>query len=237
MFWQVGNDATIASGSSFVGTLIAGNDITVVSGATVNGRVLSINGALTTDNNTISGPTCTPAPATLKIVKVVDNGSSGTAVVSDFNLYVKSSGTNVSGSPAVGASSPGTSYSLSAGTYAVSEDANSSYTQSFSGACDSGGSVTLSSGDNVTCTITNTYITQATSSGSSGSSGSSTTTDPELTNTDTTTTTTTVETVPGLPVTGFEDKENNNSLNIVIAFGVLVLSISVIVLGRKKFKV
>ena len=67
VFWQIARDATIASGSTFVGTLIASRDITVVSGATVNGRIISLNSSLTTDANTISGPTCagprpTPTP-------------------------------------------------------------------------------------------------------------------------------------------------------------------------------
>jgi hypothetical protein len=63
VFWQVGRSATIASGTSFVGTLIASSDVTLVSGATVDGRILDLNGALTTDNNTISGPNCDSAPA------------------------------------------------------------------------------------------------------------------------------------------------------------------------------
>ena len=61
VFWQISRDATIASGSSFIGTLIASRDITLVSGATVNGRILSLNGDLTTDNNTITIPVCAVA--------------------------------------------------------------------------------------------------------------------------------------------------------------------------------
>ena len=53
VFWQIGRDATIASGSTFVGTLIASRDITVVSGATVDGRIISLNSSLTTDGNTV----------------------------------------------------------------------------------------------------------------------------------------------------------------------------------------
>jgi hypothetical protein len=63
VFWQIGRDATITSGSSFVGTMIASRDITVVSGANVSGRILSLNGAVTTDANTITMPPCASAPA------------------------------------------------------------------------------------------------------------------------------------------------------------------------------
>lgn len=62
VFWQIGRDATIALGSTFVGILIASRDITLVSGATVNGQIISLNSSLTTDGNTISGPTCESAP-------------------------------------------------------------------------------------------------------------------------------------------------------------------------------
>ncbi|MFA6918636.1 MAG: ice-binding family protein [Patescibacteria group bacterium] len=63
VFWQIDRSATIASGSNFVGTLIASTgSVTLVSGATVNGRIMVLNASLTTDGNTISGPTCLVAP-------------------------------------------------------------------------------------------------------------------------------------------------------------------------------
>lgn len=65
VYWQIARDATIASGSSFIGTLIASRDVTLVSGATVSGRILSLNGAVTTDNNTISMPPCSSSPVIL----------------------------------------------------------------------------------------------------------------------------------------------------------------------------
>ena len=58
VFWQIGRDATIASGSAFVGTLIASSDITVVSGAAVSGRLISLNSSLTTDGNSINTSLC-----------------------------------------------------------------------------------------------------------------------------------------------------------------------------------
>jgi len=94
-------------------------------------------------------------PAVLHVVK---NVVGGTASASAFNLHVKLAGNNITGSPAAGAAAPGTSYFLSAGTYVTSEDAHASYTTSFSVNCDSGGSITLSAGDNKTCMVTNTYV-------------------------------------------------------------------------------
>jgi hypothetical protein len=102
----------------------------------------------------------------LHVVKVVVNASGGTATSSNFMLHVKnaSSGVDVAGSPAAGTSTPGTLYSLVSGMYAVSEDATSSYAQSFGGDCNASGTVTLAAGDSRTCTVTNTDIAPAASS-------------------------------------------------------------------------
>ena len=99
-----------------------------------------------------------PNPAILHVVKVVVNQNGGAATPSSFNLHVEQSGADVAGSPAAGVGTPGTSYTLSAGTYTVSEDYNASYTGAFSGDCDANGNITLTSGDNKTCTVTNTDI-------------------------------------------------------------------------------
>src|SRR5438105_12345341 len=68
VFWQVTSSATLGSGSSFAGTILALTSITLASGVTVNGRVLARNGAVTLINDTITRSTCaaaaTAAPAT-----------------------------------------------------------------------------------------------------------------------------------------------------------------------------
>ncbi len=53
VFWQVGSSATIASGSDFVGTVLALTSITAVTGADIEGRLLARNGAVTLDTNDI----------------------------------------------------------------------------------------------------------------------------------------------------------------------------------------
>ena len=126
---------------------------------TWTGRALSFGGTVTTDTDTITVPACSiSTPATLNVIKLVVNANGGTAVASDFNIHVENGGVDVSGSPAPGAAAPGTSYTLSPGTYTVSENVNALYTQSFTGACDANGNVTLSAGGDDTCTIVNTWI-------------------------------------------------------------------------------
>lgn len=158
VFWTPSAATTLAANTTFAGTVIDNAGITVGANTTWSGLALAFGGTVTTDTDTITVPVCVVAPpalATLRVVKQVVNNNGGTATAALFNLHVKLAGADVAGSPAAGTVAPGTSYSLTAGTYVVSEDANASYTQSFSGDCDSSGNVTLASGDSKTCTITN----------------------------------------------------------------------------------
>jgi hypothetical protein len=58
VFWQVEEDATLGTTSSFVGTLMAENSITLGTGASVLGRMLASNGSVTMDSNTITRSEC-----------------------------------------------------------------------------------------------------------------------------------------------------------------------------------
>jgi Ice-binding-like len=65
VFWQVGSAATLNTGTSFEGNILASTSITSDSGAAVNGRLLALNGAVTLDNNSITASSAAvPEPAT-----------------------------------------------------------------------------------------------------------------------------------------------------------------------------
>jgi hypothetical protein len=184
-----------------------------------------------------------PAPATLHVVKHVVNNNGGTAVASSFTLHVMGSGSggvsDVAGSPAAGVEAPGTSYTLDAGTYAVSENASSGYTSSFSGDCDASGSVTLASGDDKTCTITNDDIAAPVIPPPVVPPPvipppvvppvvvpPAILTPPVVI--------TTSVTPPTLPNTGYAPEEGSNPLNILIPAGILFLIVTSLAVIQKK---
>ncbi len=94
--------------------------------------------------NKICTITNTDIAPKLTVTKVVINDNGGTAQVSDFPLFVDT--TQVTS---------GVQNSFNAGQHVVSETNQSGYASTFSGDCDSQGSITLSIGDVKTCTITN----------------------------------------------------------------------------------
>jgi len=118
------------SGSSFSATLAAGATVTC------------------TFTNTVLQPHLT-------LTDTVVNNNGGSAVASNWTLTATGSTTisGASGSTAV------TNAQVVAGTYALSESGPSGYTAglwSCNGGSQAGNSITLSPGNNVTCTITNT---------------------------------------------------------------------------------
>lgn len=62
VYWQVGESATIGTGTDFIGTVMALTSITVNNGATVTGRALARNGSVTLDNNVFTDDGCGAAP-------------------------------------------------------------------------------------------------------------------------------------------------------------------------------
>jgi RNA polymerase sigma factor (sigma-70 family) len=58
VFWQVGSSATLGTGSTLRGNILAFTSITVTTGVTIDGRVLARNGAVTLDSDAITRPAC-----------------------------------------------------------------------------------------------------------------------------------------------------------------------------------
>ncbi len=94
VFWQVGSSATLGTGSTFRGTIMALTSITVTTGTTINGRVLARNGAVTLNNDTITAPNCTTSAGTAV------PGGTGTSATAKANAKtVSPTGTGTSGTP------------------------------------------------------------------------------------------------------------------------------------------
>jgi Prealbumin-like fold domain len=93
---------------------------------------------------------------TLVVKKHVVNDNGGGAIAGNWSIHVKSGANEVPNSPQVG-SETGTSYTLNAGSYNVSETGGpSGYSfTGFTGDCDSSGNVTVVAGQEKTCTLTN----------------------------------------------------------------------------------
>src|SRR6185436_16974021 len=51
VFWQVGSSATLGTGTSFVGNILALTSITLTTGTKLSGRALARNGAVTMDSH------------------------------------------------------------------------------------------------------------------------------------------------------------------------------------------
>ena len=62
VFWQVGSSATLGTGSSFVGNILALTSITATTGVNVDGRLLARNGAVTLDTNFVRLANCAILP-------------------------------------------------------------------------------------------------------------------------------------------------------------------------------
>jgi len=102
VFWQVGSSATLGSGTTFVGTVMALTSASLQTGANVEGRILARNGGVTLDTNVITAPDCaaptetptttptpTPTPTTPTVPKGHPaTGMGGTASSSGHTLTI-----------------------------------------------------------------------------------------------------------------------------------------------------
>ena len=58
VFWQVGSSATLGTGNTFVGNILALTSISLATNTNVSGRALARNGSVTMDSNNISIESC-----------------------------------------------------------------------------------------------------------------------------------------------------------------------------------
>lgn len=61
VYWRIGSSATLGTGSTFVGTIMASTSITATAGTTIQGRLFAQTAAVTLDNNVFTGPACVTA--------------------------------------------------------------------------------------------------------------------------------------------------------------------------------
>ncbi len=102
IFWQVGSSATIATGSSFVGTILALTSISVQTGAVVHGRALARNGAVTLDNNVFTAASCVPSTATAPAAPTTTTIPLVTTVSVVTNVTLPRTGNDVGTTPLIG---------------------------------------------------------------------------------------------------------------------------------------
>lgn len=77
VFWQVTSSATLGSGSTFVGTIMALASITMQDSVTMSGRALARNGQVTLINDSIDTSSCAGAQAPSPSLTDVAIGGSG----------------------------------------------------------------------------------------------------------------------------------------------------------------
>ena len=93
-FWTPSAATTLGANTTFKGTVIGDSGITVGANTTWDGRALSFGGTVTTDTTTINN-ICGATPATLQVIKLVDNTDGVSAISSDFSINVLLLGVDV----------------------------------------------------------------------------------------------------------------------------------------------
>lgn len=94
VYFQVGTSATLGSGSSFIGNILAHTAITAVGGTNVTGRLLALTAAVTLDSNHVTspglsgGPTPTPTPTPTPSAAQLLNISTRLKVQSGQNVSI-----------------------------------------------------------------------------------------------------------------------------------------------------
>lgn len=114
VFWVVGSSATLATSSTFVGTLMALDSATLATGATVQGRILARSAAVTLDHNTITVPTtCATTSPTTTTTTTSGSGATTSALGAGSGASASSGSggaatTSAAGGGAIPVGAPGT---------------------------------------------------------------------------------------------------------------------------------
>ena len=101
VFWQIGSSATVGTGSTFIGNILALASVTLTTGASVSGRVLARTGAVTMDTNTVSA-CAAPVLPTITVSEVSIGGVdtfafTGTNGFANQSITTLAAGTGVAG--------------------------------------------------------------------------------------------------------------------------------------------
>ena len=75
VFWQVGSSATLGTGTSFAGNILAMASITVTTGVRLTGRALARSGAVTLDTNAVTAPSQSSSTVTTTVGGAQTTGS------------------------------------------------------------------------------------------------------------------------------------------------------------------
>ncbi len=110
VYWQVASSATLGTGSSFVGTIMALTSVSVTTGATVDGRALARNGSVTLDTNTFTNSPCRTGPGptatTTSATRSATSNATGSATGTTASATTSAPGSVTSTSPVAETGSP-----------------------------------------------------------------------------------------------------------------------------------
>jgi hypothetical protein len=114
-YWQVGSSATIGTGTSFAGDILALTSVTLTTGANTSGRALARNGAVTLDTNNVNTCGVTVCPIITVNPATLPNGTVGTA----YNQVITATGGTAPYTFAVSSGALPTGLTLNATTGAI----------------------------------------------------------------------------------------------------------------------
>ena len=86
VFWQIGSSATMGTGSSFLGNVLASSSITMTTGTRSTGRLIALNGAVTLDGSGVTVCSLASASATPLVSKAFSPATINPGATSVLNI-------------------------------------------------------------------------------------------------------------------------------------------------------